>query len=510
MLVIETYEIGLMTLMRSINNAACVVRVIALIAVFSLPSEAWPEPTYDLVILGGRVIDPASGFDGIRSVGITAGTISIIDEKPLQGRVVIDAAGKIVTAGFIDLHSHAQTQLGQKYQVLDGVTTALDLEAGAHPVAAVGNNIADRPLINFGASANYAAMRSKVLTNSDNPYIFFGDRRLSFEDPAFTESLNSDQIESVMRHVRLGLDQGGIGIGLLLDYMSDAVSNAELEALFKVAAERKAPIFIHIRRGVAGDPSGLIDVIELAKTTGAPIHICHLSANAMSGIEQFLQLFHSAIEDGVDISAESYPYNAGSASIGAQVFNKDWQKIFGISYADVQLAESGKYFDQQSWDALRKTNPGATIIHHYGREDWTQLALKAPAMIIGSDAMPVFSESVKSHPRGMGTFSRVLSEYVRKNKTLELQEALAKMSYLPAARLSQVAPKFENKGRIQVGADGDIVIFDANTITDQATYTEPYQAPKGISWVVINGEVIVQDGKIADDTFPGRIIMGGG
>ena len=496
--------------MRSPKKTTHCLQFFAIFIMCLLPSQARLETTYDLVIRDGRVIDPASDFDGIRSLGISRGTIQTIDEGPLQGRVVIDARGKIVTAGFIDLHSHAQTQLGQKYQVLDGVTTSLELEAGAYPVAAVGNQIADRPLINFGASASYAAMRSKVLTNSDNPYLFFDGRPFSFEDPGFTTPLDAQQIERVMRHVHLGLDQGGLGIGLLLDYMSDAVTTAELEALFTVAAERKAPLFIHIRRGMAGDPRGLMEVIDLAKKTGAPIHICHLSASAMGGIEEFLKLFHTAIEDGVDISAESYPYNAGSTSIGAAVFDRDWQQIFGITYADVQLAESGKYFDRQSWDKLRVENPAATIIHHYGNEDWTQLAVKAPGMMIGSDAMPVFSESVKSHPRGMGTFSRVLTEYVRKNKLLSLPEALAKMSYLPAARLALIAPQFKNKGRIQTGADADIVIFDANIIADQATYTAPYQGPKGISWVLVNGKIVVQDGAVVEEVYPGRIIMGAG
>jgi hypothetical protein len=321
--------------------------------------------------------------------------------------------------------------------------------------------------------------------------------------------MDEAEIVRAMRHVGLGIDQGGLGIGLLLDYLDAAVSDGELEALFTTAADRRAPLFIHIRRGMAGDPSGLIEVIELAKRTGASIHICHLSASAMGGIDNFLELVDEALAAGVDISAESYPYNAGSTSIGADVFNRDWKSIFGITYSDVQLAETGEFFTKARWDEVRAEDPGATIIHHYGREDWTQRAMVSSAMMIGSDAMPIFSKKIKSHPRAIGTFSRVLAEYVRGSKILSLSEALSKMSYLPAKRLEGVAPRFKRKGRIQPGADADIVIFDVDSIRDRATYDQPYSPSTGITAVIVNGQLVVNQGIIVPNVFPGRIVIGG-
>tara|TARA_B110000914_G_scaffold187240_1_gene171629 strand:- start:367 stop:1860 length:1494 start_codon:yes stop_codon:yes gene_type:complete len=480
---------------------------VVLACIFSIQVSA--ETSFDLVIANGRVIDPASSTDAMRHVGIIDNRIVAVSEMPLSGTETIDAKGKVVTAGFIDLHSHAQTQLGQQYQVRDGVTTALDLEAGAYPVAAVANNISDQALINFGASASYASMRAKVLSNTEQPYIFFAGKSFSFKDAAFTKQMDEAEIVRAMRHVGLGIDQGGLGIGLLLDYLDAAVSDGELEALFTTAADRRAPLFIHIRRGMAGDPSGLIEVIELAKRTGASIHICHLSASAMGGIDNFLELVDEALAAGVDISAESYPYNAGSTSIGADVFNRDWKSIFGITYSDVQLAETGEFFTKARWDEVRAEDPGATIIHHYGREDWTQRAMVSSAMMIGSDAMPIFSKKIKSHPRAIGTFSRVLAEYVRGSKILSLSEALSKMSYLPAKRLEGVAPRFKRKGRIQPGADADIVIFDVDSIRDRATYDQPYSPSTGITAVIVNGQLVVNQGIIVPNVFPGRIVIGG-
>ena len=159
-----------------VQTCVCVL----LACIFSIQGSA--ETSFDLVIGNGRVIDPASSTDAIRHVGIIDNRIVAVSERPLSGRETIDAKGKVVTAGFIDLHSHAQTQLGQRYQVRDGVTTALDLEAGAYPVAAVANNIFDQALINFGASASYASIRAKVLSNTEHPYIFFAGKPFSFED----------------------------------------------------------------------------------------------------------------------------------------------------------------------------------------------------------------------------------------------------------------------------------------------------------------------------------------
>ncbi len=476
-------------------------------------------PAPDLVIRGARVIDPESGLDAVRDVAIEGGRIVAISAESLAGRQVLDAPGLILAAGFIDLHSHAQTPLGQRMQVLDGVTTALELESGTYPVTELGIHppldFASHSPIHFGASTGHAWLRGQILEGEDAASgiddlyaaVLREGAAAGLDGPAFTESLSAEQLSLLRTGLNRGLDEGGLGIGLLLDYMSEAVSGAELRTVFEVAAERNAPIFVHVRRGVAGDPAGLIEVIELARETGAPVHICHVQANAMRAIDDFLARIRNARAEGVRISTESFPYNAGSTSISAAVFSRDWQTIFDITYSDVEWAETGERFDEATWNRYREEYPGGAVIHHYNREAWTRVASLAPDVIVASDGLPVLSLQVKVPPWGIGTFSRILSRYVREEKSLSLADAIAKMTLLPARVLEAWAPAFQYKGRIQVGADADLVLFDLESIQDHATFADPYQPSTGIEYVMVAGEWVVRDGEIVSDAAPGRRIL---
>ena len=478
------------------------------------------EPAYDLVIRNGRVMDPESGLDAVRDVGIRAGRIASIEAGPLHGREVLDATGRVVAPGFVDLHSHAQTPLGQDFQVQDGVTSALELESGSFPVDALGTfdplAIAHRSRIHFGASVGHAWVRAGVLGGDGAPsglddsvarVASGGSGGLA--GPAFSERLDASQIQALRAGLERGLDAGGLGIGLLLDYMSDAVSDAELRAVFEVAAARQAPIFVHVRRGVAGDPSGLEEVIALAETTGAPVHICHVQANAMGAIEDFLAKIRAARARGVAITTESFPYNAGSTAISAAVFSRDWRRIFDIDYADVEWSATGERMTEARWHELRRSHPEGLVIHHYNQEAWTRVATLAPDVIVASDGMPVLSLSSKVVPNGIGTFSRVLSRYVGEPQGLDLMTALSKMSWQPARLLEGIAPVFRRKGRIAPGADADLVVFDPHALQDRASYAEPFRPPEGIDHVLVAGTPVVRDGVLVEDTHPGKRLLGG-
>ena len=285
------------------------------------PAES--PPRHPLVLRGGRVMDPESGLDGIRDVAIANGRIVAISAAPLAGVEVVDVSGRVAAPGFIDLHSHAQTPLGQRLQVQDGVTTALELEAGTYPVESLGTHppldFADRSLIHFGSSVGHAWVRARILEGDaaasgiDDQYarVLRDGTRAGIDGPAFSEPLDAEQLPQLRRELLRGLDRGGLGIGLLLDYMSEAVRDDELRTVFEVAGERQAPIFVHIRRGVAGDPAGLVEVIALAFETGAPLHVCHVQANAMSAIEDFLGRIREARDAGLRITTESFPLQRG-------------------------------------------------------------------------------------------------------------------------------------------------------------------------------------------------------
>jgi len=475
---------------------------------------------YSLVINNGRVIDPETRLDAISHIGLDGGRIAAVSRSPLEGEHTIDASGLVVAPGFIDLHTHSPTQLGQYYQLFDGVTTALELEAGAYPVQTYGAAIRDTPLINFGASAGYLNMRMLVkdglhassMAEQPRPEGLWGwwnAARAYFGGPGVLHTLRERATPEELHQLKLllesTLDDGALGIGLPLDYFSEAAASDEVRMIFTTGAARGAPIFIHIRRGINGDPAGLREVLELAADTGASIHICHITHNAMRNIELFLQETRQARERGVDVTVGVLPYNAGSTTISAAVFNRDWQRIFGIAYGDVEWAATGERLTAESWERYRREQPAGAVIHHYLREPWTRRALQEPGSIVVSDLLPMQSREQKVAPHN-GAFSKVLGRYVREQQLLDLPAAIEKMTLLPARRLQDYALLFRRKGRIQVGMDADIVVFDADRILDRASYRDPYREAAGIEHIVIGGIAVVRYGRLVPDVYPGRRI----
>ena len=478
------------------------------------------EGRWSLVVNHGRVIDPETGLDGTRHLGVRGDEIAVVSTTPLRGAKEIDATGLVVAPGFIDLHTHSPTPLGQYYQLFDGVTTALELEAGAFPVGRYGSRIDSEPLINFGASAGYLSMRLLHKQGLEAVHATEAPRPVSLRGwwtalkalfmpvnaalgATFREVASEEELGALRASLLRGLDEGGLGIGLALDYISEAVNEAELAMIFEVAAERRAPVFVHVRRGVNGDPAGLREALSLAKRHGAPLHVCHVSHNAMRNIDLFLAEIERARAEGVDVTTEVLPFNAGSAPITSAVFDRDWQTIFDIGYEDVEWAETGERFTRESWERVRREHPTSSVIHHYLTEEWTRRAVQAPGVIIVSDLMPMETREKKVAPHN-GAFTKVLGSYVRDEHLLSLSEALEKMTLLPARRLERYAPQFERKGRIQPGADADITIFDPDRIAIRATYRDPYQEATGVEHVIVNGVHLVEGGRLLEGRYPGR------
>jgi N-acyl-D-aspartate/D-glutamate deacylase len=464
---------------------------------------------FDLVIVNGRVIDPETRLDARRDIGIKGGTIAAISEQSLGGKRSIDASGLVVAPGFIDVHSHTPTLLGQHMNLLDGITTQLDLEAGAFPVSFYGEHYRGGAQLNYGASVGHFAIRIRVIEGLDQPYIFVGRQPARQAGNAWMQVASPAQIEAMRKLVHQGLDEGGLGIGVLLDYMTAAISEAELRMLFEVAGERQVPIYVHVRRGYPGDPAGLLEVIALARETRAPLFVCHITHNAMGRVGDWLAMIDEANAQGANIATETLSYAAGGTGISADVFRRrDWQKIFDITYEDVQWVATGEWLTRESWDRYAREQPAGTVNHHYVKEAWMTTAMQWPKMMISTDALPALDLDVLTNPNVAGTFSRVLGHYVRDTQLLTLSEALAKMSLLQAQWMAQASPAFKKKGRLQVGADADIVIFDADTIAANATYGDPYQKPTGLLHVLVGGRQVVKDSVRIEGRYPGKRITG--
>lgn len=475
-------------------------------------AEADDHPIiYDTVISGGHAMDPETGLNAIRNIGISGGTIAAITTKPIKGERTIDAAGRIVAPGFIDIHNHNPTLLGLYYQAHDGVTTTLELEAGAYPLHQYGSQIRGKAPINYGASAGFAAARVATMSDfrqahSTEPASKPGNDGKPFARALTTVTSDAEREEIKFRLTK-ALDAGAIGIGVPLDYFSAAVNQEELGMLFALAADYGAPLFIHVRRGFAGDPAGLDEAISMARKHGTRTLICHMSHSAIQNTALFLDKVRKARADGVDVWAEVLPFNAGSVFIGAAAFQRDWKRIFSIDYGDIQLAATGERLTKESFERIQRETPQADVIHHYLKEEWTRMLIAAPDVIISSDGLVVKSTDINVPPQGVGSFAKILGKYVRDEKALDMMTALSKMTLQPAQLLEKAAPTFRLKGRLQIGMDADIAVFDPKTIAAKTTYENPHQKSVGVRHLLVNGAAVIKDGEMVKASYPGQFLF---
>jgi dihydroorotase len=463
-----------------------------LLGFVGLPGSSGAQTiTYDLVLAGGRVIDPATGLDEVRHLAIGDGKVAAISKTALRGKEVIDVKGLVVAPGFIDLHAHGQNVPAQTYQVRDGVTTALDLEIGTYPLDALRER-AGKALINYGYSAGHTSARRLVKK---------GDPQA-----ANHEALTREEYAEMFGHLRKALDEGALGIGVGLDYVSRGVTPDELEALFRLAAERGVPIFIHIRMPEdRQDVSGLKELLDLTEKTKASFHMVHICSTGLGRVPVFLKMIEAARKKGLDVTTEAYPYTAGSTYINSGIFDHDWEKKFGISYRDIEWPPTGERFTGKGmWDDYRARYKDGIVIVHVMKEEWVEYALKHPLVMIASDGMPINSLDERAHPRGMGCFARVLGRYTRERKLITLPEAIRKMTLQPAERLEKISPAMSKKGRLSVGSDADITVFNAEQVIDRATYANPNQFSRGIIHVLVGGTFVVRNEQLVEGVFVGK------
>ena len=480
-----------LTLKRTLLAALAVAAILALATTF----RAQPQGvTYDLVIANGRVMDPESGLDGVRNVGITGGKIAAISGETLQGKERIDATGLVVAPGFIDLHEHGQEPRNYQFQAHDGVTTSLELEVGTADVDAWYAHREGKSLINFGVSIGHIPVRMKVI-GDPGEFLPSGD---AAHKPATPE-----QIAEMRKQMEHGLQRGALAVGMGINY-TEAASHEEILEIFRAAANYHASVHVHVRYvGMLEPQTGLAaieEVIAAAASSGAPLHIVHITSVGLRDTPQLLAMVEGARKQGLDVTTECYPYHASSTFLESAIFDPGWQERQGITFKDLQWVKTGERLTAETFAKYRKEG-GSVVIFNIPEED-VRAAVGNPMVMIASDGSRF--NGPKVHPRGQASFSRVLGHYVREEKVLELMTALRKMTLLPAQRLEKRAPMFLNKGRIRVGAEADITMFDPGRVIDKATFEEPLQYSEGIEFVLVNGVPVVKNGKLVDNIFPGK------
>lgn len=440
---------------------------------------------YDRVILGGRVMDPDSELDEVRNIGLTDGRIAVITPETIQGRDTVDARGLVVAPGFIDLHSHGTTPETYRLQSLDGVTTTLELELGTADVDAWYRERSAGQLINYGVSIGHIKVRMAV-TRDSGSFMPVDEGAYRASTPAL--------IDAIAKRIETGLSEGAVDIGAGFPY-TPAATRDELLAVFGIAARTKTPIHVHITPGAAG----LKEALSLASETNAPLHVVHINSSSLGETPVMLEMIREARARGHDVTTEAYPYTAGMTEIQSATIQDIYKSAPDARLADIEWPRTGERLNRQSFERYTKT--GGPIVVHSNTEPMVVAAITNPLTIIASDA---YWQNGTGHPRTSGTFSRVLGRYVRDAQSLSLMDAIRKMTLTPARRLEARVPTMKRKGRLQVGADADITIFDAARVMDRSTYREPSLAPVGIEHVIVNGVSVVAEGKPVDRLAPGR------
>lgn len=448
---------------------------------------------YDVVILNARVIDPESRLDAVRNIGVSSGTIKAITTARLNGRSVIDAKGLVVSPGFIDLHQHGQTEENYRFKVMDGVTTALELEVGTGDVDRWYAEREGKTTINYGVSAGHLAARMAAMRD---PIEFLPSGQ------AARRAATDAEIAEMKTHLERGLQRGAVAVGFGIQYVPQA-SHWEILEMFRVAARFGASCHVHLRNAGLKEPASstqaLEEVIAAATITGAPLHVVHIQSTGGKATPKLLQMIGEARSRNLDVTTECYPYVAGMTDIKSAIFNEGWQEVFGIDYGDLQWAATGERLTKESFERYRKS--GGFVAVFSMTEEIVEGAIKNPLTMIASDGI---LQNGKGHPRTAGTYTRVLGHYVRERGALSLIDALRKMTLMPAQRLERRVPSMKNKGRIRVGADADLVVFDAARVIDKSTYDEPARFAEGVKYVLVNGVVVVKDGELQPGVYPGR------
>lgn len=460
-----------------------------LLSMVPFQSIATGPITYDIVIEGGTIYNPSTEHELIDyNIGIMGSKIERITKYSLKGKSVIDASGLIVSPGFVDLISYDPNYVGIELKVLDGVTSNLAMHGGTEDATswyrAWGNN---GVITNFGASTFVTRLRW--------PIVGYG---------VDNEMTKQEDIDRLVKDVRENIEAGALGISFSFEYVP-GIKN-EIKPLLELASEYDVPTFYHLRysdeeKGL----DGIQEVIDYGNETGAAIHVMHINSTGGTFVmDQALKMVEDAKENGLDITSCFYPYDFWATYIDSARFRPGWQDRFKITYEDLQIGATDIRITEETFDHYRSQHL-LVAAHGSMPEEELIMLLQNPDTMIGSDT--IIEPGHNNHPRGAGAYSRVFGKFVREENILSMMDAIKKVSYFPAKRMESAAPSMKYKGRIEIGSDADITIFNPDTIIDKSTVAAPGTPSVGVEYVLVNGVVVKDRDGLVDVPRPGKPIM---
>jgi len=480
---------------------------------------------YDLVISNGRVMDPETNFDEIANVGIEGGKIAAITGKQITGKETIDATGLVVAPGFIDTHFHWTRPIGYKLALRDGVTTAMDLEAGVYGprVDEWYRMHAGKSQVNYGTASGHEFARSKVtqgLPDDDLLDAPFSVVKSRGAGSAWAEKiLTLEEGNTMLSLVDEGLRQGALGIASTLGYFPGATAR-EMFEVQRVGARYGRPTSVHLRYtpGTATtEANGAQEILANAVALDAPAVIDHFNNPGWELVQELLVRMRA---EGHNVWGEIYPYAAGMTTINAAFVKPEvWVEKLGHKYEDtMQDPATGEFYTLEKYQKVLADAPATQIVLYKmdpsAIPDWCRL----PGVVYASDAMMLpggwddeprwdtpYDEIPNTHPRLAGTHGTCLR--IAREQGIPLMQILAASSYNPAKYLGDTGLEaMKVRGRLQEGMVADITILDTNTVKDNATYLKGTLPTTGIPYVIVDGEIVVSDSIVLKDVHPGQPI----
>ncbi len=447
-----------------------------------------PGQSAAVALVGGRIIDPETGFDRVGNVGLLNGRIVEISDGRIPADESIDVSGQVISPGFIDMLSYQPNGYGEWWKLADGVTTNLGMHGLRFEPVSFFDEWGNQGVpINYGGAAHNTFVRTQLEVN---PF----------------DTADAAQVGNIASSIEQQIRNGFLGVSVHPEY-APGVNATELAELGRVTQRLNVPMCVHARfsdniaPGLQSEATG--ELIVVARETGAHVHIEHINSTGGTGrMAEALGEIEDAISEGLSMSACMYPYEFWATTLKSNRF-QDWQEKFGLSYEDLQVAGEPDRLTAETFDQAYDENLlTAAFAIPPGDID---LGLQASFMMIGSDA--ILERPHNNHPRATGTFARTLGVFVRDRSIIDLPTAIAMMTIRPAKLVERSSPAMQRKGRLQIGADADVTVFDPEMVMDRSTIENPAQESIGITNVFVGGVAMRRNGiNQLDVALPGQAI----